>query len=192
MRLFEHLPDLPGVLRVADLPGYLRPFGFSTEVLPYKTLQGTPMRHRGVHVGRFFLTEKEGGREFTSEDEEVLAVFASQAASAIANARTYPDEQRARADLEALVDTSPVGVVVFNARTGALASLNREARRIVDGLRMPGRSAEELLEVITCRRGDGREIALAEFPLAQQLSSAETVRAEEIVFSVPDGAASRP
>ena len=187
LRLFEHLRDLPGVLRVADLPGYVRSLGFSTDVLPYKTLQGTPMRHRGVHVGSFFLTEKEGGREFTSEDEEVLVLFASQAASAIANARIYRDEQRARADLEALVDTSPVGVAVFDAGTGALASLNREAKRIVEGLRDPDRSVEELLQVVTCRRADGREVALAEFPLAQQLSSAETVRAEEIVLSVPDG-----
>ena len=187
LRLFEHLRDLPGALRVADLPGYIRSLGLSTDVLPYKTLQGTPMRQRGVHVGSFFLAEKEGGREFTSEDEEVLVLFASQAASAITNARTYRDERRARADLEALVDTSPVGVAVFDAGTGALASLNREAKRIVEGLRTPDRSAEELLQVLTCRRADGQEISLAEFPLAQYLSSAETVRAEEIVLSVPDG-----
>ena len=37
-----------------------------------KTLQGTPMRHRGVSVGAFFLAEKEGGRQFTSEDEEIV------------------------------------------------------------------------------------------------------------------------
>ena len=41
--------------------------------------------------------------------------------------------------------------------------------------------------MITCQRAHGREISLAEFPLAQQLSSAETVRAEEIVLSVSDG-----
>ena len=187
LRLFEHLRDLPGALRVADLPAYVRSLGFSTDLLPYKTLQGTPMRHCGVHVGSFFLAEKEAGREFTSADEEVLVIFASQAAAAIANARTYRDERRARADMEALVETSPVGVAVFDARTGALASLNREAKRIVEGLRMPGHSAEELLEVLTSRRADGREVALAEIPLAQQLSNAETVRAEEIVLSVPDG-----
>ena len=114
-------------------------------------------------------------------------MFASQAAAAIANARTYRAEQRARADLEALIETSPVGVVVFDARTGNPVSLNREARRIVASLQVPGRSAEELLEVITCRRADGREIALDRLPLAEELSSAETVRAEEIVLSVADG-----
>ena len=152
-----------------------------------KTFQGTPMRHRGETVGQLFLAEKEGAPEFTDEDEEVLVLFASQAATSIVNARSHRDEQRARADLEALVETSPVGVVVFDARTGRLLSLNREARRIVEGLRSAGSPVEELLQVVTMRRADGREINLSEFPLAQQLGTGETVRAEEIELSVPDG-----
>ena len=138
-------------------------------------------------MGNFFLAEKEGAPEFTAEDEEVLVLFAAQAATAIANARTHRAERRARADLEALVETSPVGVAVFEARTGHPVSLNREARRIVEGLRTAGRPAMELLQVITCRFADGREIALDQIPFAQVLGSAETMRAEEIVLSVPDG-----
>ena len=145
------------------------------------------MRHLGVHVGNFYLVEKAGGEAFTDEDEEILVLFAAQAATAIANARTYRAERRARADLEALIETSPVGVVVFEARTGALVSLNREAARIVQDLCGPGQSAEQLLGVITCRRADGREIALDRLPLARALDRAETVRAEEVVLSVPDG-----
>ena len=187
LRLFEHFRDLPGALRLTDLPAYVRSLGYSAELMCSKTFQVTPMRHRGEHVGNFFLGEKAAGREFTGEDEEVLVLFACQASTAIANARTHRDKHRARADLEALVDTSPVGVVVFDAGSGKPVSLNREAKRIVEGLRMPGRSTEQLLEVITCRRADGREVSLGEFPLAQTLRSAETVRAEEIVLQVPDG-----
>ena len=186
-RFFEHLRDLPGALRLADLPAYLRSLGYAEELTLSKTLQAMPMRHRGVHVGNFFLGEKEGGREFTEEDEEVLVLFASQAATAVANARTHRDEQRARADLEALVDTSPVGVVVFDARTGRPVSFNREARRIVGELCSPDSPPEQLLEVMTCRRGDGREVRLDELPLADEFRDAETVRAEEIELSVPDG-----
>ena len=187
VRLFEHLHDLPGPLRLADLSGYVRSLGFSPARIFSRAFQGTPMRHRGVNVGNFFLAEKAGGEEFTGEDEEVLMLFASQAAAAIANARTHRDEQRARADLEALVETSPVGVVVFDAKSGHPVSFNREARRIVESLRMPGHPPEQLLGVITCRRADGREVSLSEFPLARHLVSAETVRAEEMVLSVPDG-----
>ena len=46
---------------------------------------------------------------------------------------------------------------------------------------------EQLLEVVVCRRGDGREIRLDELPLADEFRNAETVRAEEIELSVPDG-----
>ena len=80
-----------------------------------------------------------------------------------------------------------MGVAVFNARTGDLVSLNWETKRIVEDLCMPGRSLEQLLEVLTFRRADGREIALDEVPLARVLRTAETVRAEEIVIQVPDG-----
>ena len=77
--------------------------------------------------------------------------------------------------------------MVFDVGTGHPVSLNLEARRIVNSLCNPGQSAEDLLGILTCRFADGREIALDEFPLARALSSAETVRAEEIVLSTPDG-----
>ena len=79
-------------------------------------------------------------------------------------------------------------MVVFDAKTGDPVSFNREAKRIVGRLQMPGGSVEQLLEIMTCRRADGREVALAEIPLAAQWrNDVETVRAEEIVLSVPDG-----
>ncbi len=187
--LFEHLRNQPGALRIADVSAFVGALGIApaTGVSFSRALQGTPMRHRGVDVGHFFLAEKADGKAFTGEDEEALMLFASQAATAIANARTHRNEQRARADLEALIETSPVGVVVFDAKSGRPVSFNRESRRIVEGLRMPGRQPEELLEVISFSRADGREISLGEFPLAQYLCTGETVRAEEVVLSVPDG-----
>ncbi len=186
-RLFQHFRELEEPLRVDDLSSYVRALGIEPATAFSRTFQGTPMRHRGADVGSFFLADKADAERFTDEDEEVLALFASQAASAIANARTHRDERRARADLEALVETSPVGVVVFDAKSGLPVSFNREARRIVEGLRMPGRRSEELLEVISFSRADGREISLAEFPIAQYLGTGETVRGEEVVLSVPDG-----
>ena len=186
-RLVAHLRDLPPAVRTADVGACVRDRGISTDLLPSQTLVGMALSHRGERVGYFYLAGKEGGPEFTGEDEEVLALFASQAAAAIANARTYRDEQRARADLQALVDTSPVGVVVFEAGTGAPLSFNRAAERIVETLRTSGEPPEQLLRVMTCRLADGREIALDQFPLFRELTSAETMRSEEIELSVPDG-----
>ena len=54
------------------------------------------MRHRGVQVGNFFLAGKEDAPEFSAADEEMLELFASQAASAIAHAHAHRDERRAQ------------------------------------------------------------------------------------------------
>ena len=186
-KLFAHFRDLPGPIRLNDLPAFVRALGFSADLMRSRTFQGTPMRHRGTHVGNFFLAEKEGAPAFTDQDEEILLLFASQAATAIANARAHRDERQARADLEALVEISPVGVVVFDVKSGCPVSFNREARRIAERLRTAGRPPEELLEVLSFRRADGREISLREFPIARYLAIGETVRAEEVVLSVPDG-----
>ena len=185
--LFEHLRSLPGPLRAADFPAYVSALGIESPWTISRTFLGMPMRHRGVEAGSFSLSDKADGEAFTEEDEEVLALFASQAATAVANARTHESERRARADLEALIETSPVGVVVFDAQRGQAVSFNREARRIVESLRTPDSPLEQLLEVISFRRADGREVSLSEFPVADQLGSGETVRAEEMVLSVPDG-----
>ena len=75
-------------------------------------------------------------------------MFASQAALAIANVRRYRDEQRARNDLEALVNLSPMGVLVFNARTGDLLLVNEEARRIGGGQHKPVDYIQELLRSV--------------------------------------------
>ena len=98
VRLFEHFRDLPGALRLTDVQEYIRSLGFSPELLPFGTFLGLPMRYGEKHVGSLFLAEKEGGEESTDEDGEFLVLFASQAATAIANARTYQAEQRARTE----------------------------------------------------------------------------------------------
>ena len=187
--LLQYLNEIEGPLRLADIGTHPRSVGFPEGHPPMKTFLGTPVLHLGERLGNIYLTEKEGGREFSLEDEETLVMFASQAGMAIVNARRYSDEHRARADLEALVNIVPVGVSVFDAKTGDLVSLNQESRRIVRGLRAPGRSQAEILSVLTFRRPDGREIPLDQMPTQRALKSGETVRAEEIIIQLPDGQA---
>ena len=189
LMFFEHLGNLTGPIRVGDFAGLVRTLGLPELRLPVpvSSYLAAPLRHQGEVVGNIYLTHSQPGREFSREDEETLVMFASQAALVIANARRHRAERRARADLETLVDTSPVGVIVFDARSGRPVSFNREARRIVDVLRDPDQTAEMLLELMTVRRADGREISLREFPIAEALSAGETVRAEEIVMEVPGG-----
>ena len=173
----EERRQLPDVGSLAD----------SADLMASKPFHRTPMRHQGRHVGDILLAEKDGGGEPANDERMVLELFASQAATAVANACTHRNERRVRADLEALVDTCPVGVVVLDARTAHPVYFNREARRIAEGVRLPDGALEDVMDVLRCRFSDGREYALDEFPLARELSNAQTVLAEEIVLSAPDG-----
>ena len=186
---FEYLSGLETPLRVSDIDIHLRALNKPSFLpsVPVRSLLVAPIRHLGAGVGTIYLAHETGGGEFTQEDEETVVMFASQAALVIANARRHREERRARADLETLMDTSPVAMVVFDAATGTPKSLNREAMRIVDSLRNPGQSPQDLLDVVTFRRADGREVSLWEFPMAELLRIGETLRAEEIVLRVPDG-----
>ena len=185
-RLFEHLREVDGPLRLADAAAYADSLGLASEATLPRTFLGVPMRHGGAGAGYLFLADKEG--PFTEDDEALLLQVAAQAAAAVADA---PEEaleaERLRATLDALIHTAPVGVVVFDAATGDVLLINRECKRIVEGLRTPGHTTEQMLEVIAFRRADGSEVDLAEVPLTSVLLGADTVRGEEILASTPDG-----
>ena len=163
-RLFSQLRGLPGPLWLADLSDYVRALGLEPAPTFQSTFLAVSMRHRGADVGHLSL-----------------------AADAISNACTHRAERRARADLEALVETSPVGVVVVGLRAGRVLLANREMRRIVGRLLPAELAREQVLEAIRVRLGDGPDAPFRECPLVGRLCAGETVRAEEAVLSVPDG-----
>ena len=185
-QLFGHLRHLSGALRVQNLQSYTASLGIPADSMLTESFLGAPMRHQGRRIGCVFLGGRLDGGEFTPENERILEMFASHAAVVLTNARSYRDEQRARRELEALINDSPLGVLVFDATTGDLLTVNEEARRIV-GLRGQGHSLAMLLETLTFQRPDGREIGLDELPLTHAITAGTTVRAEEIVISHAHG-----
>jgi len=76
-------------LRLHDLSEDPRSVGFPPNHPPMRSFLGVPIMLRGVAYGNFYLTEKEGGQDFTGEDEELVTLLASQAAVSIENARLY-------------------------------------------------------------------------------------------------------
>ena len=189
-----YLNDVQEPVRLADLTQHSHSVGFPENHPPMKTFLGVPIRHLGEPVGNIYLTEKEGAEEFSEEDEETLVLFASQAAIAIGNALRHREEQRARDETEterrrlaALVESSPVGVMVVDAATRTFASVNQEAERILGMSPEPGSTLVRYHEVAIYRRTDGKKYEGHERPLARALDRGEAVRAEEILFDLPDG-----
>ena len=174
-------------VRLKDLSAHIVTLGLSGHPMLERSFMGMPVLQQGANVGYFYLLDKEAGQEFNDEDEGIMALLASQAGAAIANARKYQDEIQAKADLEALIDISPVGVVVFDAPSGRVASHNQEVRRIFGDVQLQGRSMMELLDVVTVRRADGQKIEPEKYSvLVSILREARAVRAEEIIFEFPD------
>jgi len=147
LRVFEHFRELPGAVRIEDLPTWLRSCGFLPVAIPSRTLQATPMRHRGVYAGSVFLFGKDGDREFTREDEEVLVLLASQAATAIANARTFREEQRARAKFLGIVThelRSPLAAIKGSSTTVLAASRRFSSAEMLQFFRIIDEQADNM------------------------------------------------
>ena len=173
--------DFQGYLANRGLPEFRPPF----EVSARMAYLAAPIRHAGERTGAIFVAEKPGG--FSSDDEETLAVFCSQAALVISNARRFQGEQRARADLEGLINTAPMCVAVLDAQTGAVTSLNRAARLLMSEVGVSFSSAQELFESAEFRRADGREFPGGDRPVEDVLGSAKSVRGEEVTAVLPGG-----
>ena len=185
--LLGYLNEIEEPLRLADIASHPESVGFPENHPPMRTFLGMQIRNRGERVGNIFLTEKEAEQEFTVEDEETIVMLASLAGTAISNARIYEQELRAKADMEALVNIAPVGVAVFDAKTGAMVSYNPEIKRLLTDHSMVDTPWEEIFPLLSFYRFDGREVPLGELPLNRVFLFGETVRAEEIVVKMPDG-----
>jgi signal transduction histidine kinase len=106
VRRVGHLPEGKGLLgaliqdprpirltRISDDP---RSVGFPQGHPPMESFLGVPIRVRGVVFGNLYLTEREGGGQFTEEDEQLAAALAGTAGVAIENARLYEESERRR------------------------------------------------------------------------------------------------
>ncbi len=185
--LLGHLNEVNGPLRVADIASHPKSVGLPEGHPPMRAFLGMAIRRDEVHIANIYLADTESGEEFTSDDEDIIVRFAAHAGAAISNAREFEAVRRRKTDLQALVNIAPIGVIVFDAKTGRLLVANRECQRMVDDLQLPGGSFERLPEVASFRRADGREISFAELPTSRVMQSGEIVRAEEIVVCLPSG-----
>jgi signal transduction histidine kinase len=89
-------------LRLHELAADPRSVGFPANHPPMNTFLGVPIMLRGVAYGNLYLTEKEGGEDFTGEDQELTSLLAGQAAVAIENARLYESSTLWSRQLESL------------------------------------------------------------------------------------------
>jgi signal transduction histidine kinase len=116
---------------------------------------GVPIVIRGRGWGNLYLTEKEGGGEFTAADQDAASTLARWAAIAIENARIHQTSEQRLAQLEYAVRSLEASRDISDA-TGSVADLDRVLELIVKrGRALVG--ARTLL--ILLREGDDLVVA---------------------------------
>lgn len=127
----------PRAVRLRDLSQHPTSAGFPSNHPQMTTFLGVQVRVRGKVFGNLYLTEKQGGEEFTETDESFVEALAGAAGYVVDNARAYAlSEVRRRwllasnAVTERLQTTDDIGnvldLVVSGAREacgGTLAAL---------------------------------------------------------------------
>ncbi len=138
-------------LRLHDIADDPRSVGFPRHHPPMKSFLGVPILLRGVAYGNLYLTEKEGGGDFTEDDEELTQLLATQAAVAIENARLYESSTRWLRQLESLneIGTALASEIELEP---LLALVARRLRELVDAR----------LVLIALPHGDAMTVAAAE------------------------------
>jgi signal transduction histidine kinase len=108
----------PVPLRLADVGAHTRSYGFPAGHPPMTTFLGVPVEVAGVAFGNLYLTDKEGGGEFTQDDEDAVALLAGFAGVAIDHARRFTGSERHRGELQRTVDTLDATVQISRALGG--------------------------------------------------------------------------
>jgi signal transduction histidine kinase len=91
----------PRPIRLHDLADHPASYGLPAHHPPMRSFLGVPVHIRGTVFGNLYLTEKEGGGDFTDTDERLVVALASAAGLVIENARAYGLSERRRLWLEA-------------------------------------------------------------------------------------------
>lgn len=94
------LIEEPSPLRLGDVGAHPLSYGFPAGHPVMRGFLGVPVLIRGEAWGNLYLTEKEGGGEFTETDVEAVTILADWAAIAIENARLYQTSEHRRRELE--------------------------------------------------------------------------------------------
>ena len=108
-----HLPQGRGLLgvlieggrplRMREISDHPESYGFPDNHPPMHSFLGVPIVVRDQVFGRLYLTEKQGGAEFSKDDERIAMTLAAQAGVAIDNANLL-DAVRARGDELAVLE----------------------------------------------------------------------------------------
>ena len=98
------LLDDPRPIRLRDLATHPESYGFPEHHPPMRSFIGVPVATSDRVFGSLYLTEKEGGQEFSEQDEAVVLALAAAAGVALEHVELYEEAARRQAWLAATAE----------------------------------------------------------------------------------------
>jgi len=135
-------------LRVPNINKHPQSVGFPLHHPQMKSFLGVPIRTGDRQLGQIYLTEKKDAPEFTADDEKIIQMLATYAATAITNARLY--EQMRERD------------IALTRRNVDMALLNGIATTLTSSLELDEILNKTLALVMNYMRVEAGEIFLLE------------------------------
>jgi signal transduction histidine kinase len=108
----------PEPLRLADVGAHPHSYGFPSQHPVMRSFLGVPIFIGGTAYGNLYLTEKEGGGQFTEEDEEATVLLAQFAGIAIDHARRLARSEGRSDRLQRAVDALDATVAIARTLAG--------------------------------------------------------------------------
>src|SRR5438270_7046605 len=103
---------------------------------------GTPILYRGVSLGNLYLTEKQHGEQFSTDDEEAIRTLAAQAAIAIENSRLY--EQLGRVSVHE--ERQRIGMDLHDGVIQSLYGVSLQLEDAADRVQTEPQAARKVLD----------------------------------------------
>jgi signal transduction histidine kinase len=141
--LLGQIIDRPEPLRLHDIAEHPASYGFPPHHPPMHSFLGVPVRIGDRVFGNLYLSEKDGGEDFTQRDEDIVVALAAAAGVAVENARLY--EEAARRE-QWLAGTAEISAVVAAGGADAAQTIADRARE----------NARADLGFVVLREGPGR------------------------------------
>jgi GAF domain-containing protein len=181
------LVDYPQSLRLADIAEHPASVGFPDLHPPMRSFLGVPIQAGGRIFGNLYLTEKQRGSQFTSDDEQLVQALAAAAGLAIENATLLSESRRRHVWQTTMVEVS-TALLAGTDTDAVLRRLVHHARETLDGsdagVSVPT-DDPQLLRLIA-GEGDGYEPWQGRLvPMANSISGAAIAAGRLIVISDP-------
>ena len=184
-------------LRIPNIAEHPASVGFPANHPPMRSFLGVPVTAREGAIGNLYLTDKDGGAEFSEADERLAKMFAVHAGIAIENARLHAqvrglavvqERDRISRDLHDGIIQSLYAVSLSLEDLTLLPPAEAETRvdRAIDSIHTAIRDIRQFIHGLTGESADGRDVPRGLHALAAESRHNTLVEIETAIDEAAD------